>query len=104
MRTSLLTIKYKHYCERIDTTTNLFEKNWWPTSNDAISEIELEFLKFNENKNYLWLVGDFNSRTAKLLDFYEVEESNEFIYTNEFYYVYILDDLEIIPIILFIIW
>jgi hypothetical protein len=38
------------------------------------------------------LVGDFNSRTAKLLDFYE---SNKFIYTNEFYDVYILDDLDI---------
>ena len=38
------------------------------------------------------MVGDFNSRTAKLLDFYE---SNKFIYTNEFYDVYILDDLDI---------
>jgi hypothetical protein len=33
--------------------------------------------------------------TARLLDLYEVEESNEFIYTNEFYDVYILDDLDI---------
>ena len=65
------------------------------TSDDAISEIELEFLKFNENTDYVCLVGDFNSRTAKLLDVYEVEESNEFIYTNEFYDVYILDDLDI---------
>ena len=41
------------------------------------------------------MVGDFNSRTAKLLDFYEVEESNKFIYRNEFYDVYILDELDI---------
>jgi hypothetical protein len=41
------------------------------------------------------LVGDFNSRTAQLLDFYEVEESNAFIYTNQLYDVYILDDLDI---------
>ena len=89
MRTLLLTVKYKHYWDRIDTTTNLFETYWWPTSNDAISEIELEFLNFNENTDYRCLVGDFNSRTAKLLDFYEIEESNEFIYTNKFYDIYI---------------
>ena len=41
------------------------------------------------------MVGDFNSRTAQLLDFYEVEESNAFIYTNQLYDVYILDDLDI---------
>ena len=41
------------------------------------------------------MVGDFNSRTVKLLDFYEVEESNKFIYRNEFYDVYILDELDI---------
>ena len=52
-------------------------------------------MKFNENTDYLCLVGGFNSRTARLLDLYEVEESNEFIYTNEFYDVYILDDLDI---------
>ena len=69
MRTSLLTIKYKHYCEIIDTTTNLFEKYWWPTSNDAISEIELEFLKFNENTDYLCLVGGFSSSTATIVRF-----------------------------------
>jgi hypothetical protein len=37
----------------------------------------------------------FTRRPARLLDLYEVEESNEFIYTNEFYDVYILDDLDI---------
>ena len=52
-------------------------------------------MKFNENTDYLCLVGGFSSRTAILLDLYEVEESNEFIYTNEFYDVYILDDLNI---------
>ena len=41
------------------------------------------------------MVGDFNSRTAQLLDVYEVEESNAFIYTNQLYDVYILDDLDI---------
>ena len=56
----------------------------------------LNFFNLMKKTDYICQVGDFNSRTAKLLDFNEVEESYEFIYTNEIYDVYILDDLDIL--------
>ncbi|CAC5411896.1 unnamed protein product [Mytilus coruscus] len=67
------------------------------TSTDAFSEIELEYQKFNKNSNYICLVGDFNSRTANFIDFYEDLELSELetnnLDVNEFSDVHILDEL-----------
>ncbi|CAC5372884.1 unnamed protein product [Mytilus coruscus] len=70
------------------------------TSEEAFSEIDIEFQRFSQNSKYIVLLGDFNSRTANLPDFYEESSVDEFIvqhFTDQFDYtdVHILDNLNI---------
>ena len=67
---------------------------------DAISEIEIEFMNFQKDSSYVCLFGDFNSRTGKLNDFYETNDFDdrfisELFDYNEFSDISILDDLGI---------
>ncbi|CAC5386214.1 unnamed protein product [Mytilus coruscus] len=43
---------------------------------DSIHILEQEFLKFSANHESILLTGDFNSRTAANLDFYEITNTN----------------------------
>ena len=43
---------------------------------DSINILEQEFLKFSANHESILLTGDFNSRTAANLDFYEITNTN----------------------------
>ncbi|CAC5367368.1 unnamed protein product [Mytilus coruscus] len=72
-------------------------KNTTYASDEAFSEIESEFQNFSKNNDYMCLLGDFNSRTATLKDFYEIEDSDEIsdININVFSDICILDDLNI---------
>ncbi|CAC5415123.1 unnamed protein product [Mytilus coruscus] len=70
------------------------------TSEEAFNEIDIEFQRFSQNSKYIVLLGDFNSRTANLPDFYEESSVDEFIvqhFTDQFDYtdVHILDNLNI---------
>ncbi|KAK6196333.1 hypothetical protein SNE40_001576 [Patella caerulea] len=46
------------------------------TNEHAFSEIETEFQSITRNSPYVTLVGDFNSRTANLLDSYELDSNS----------------------------
>ena len=48
---------------------------------DAFTEFELQ--TFNQNTNYIVLVGDFNSRTGNLFEL-KIEEENSFLEQNFF--------------------
>ncbi|CAG2227993.1 unnamed protein product [Mytilus edulis] len=70
------------------------------TSKEAFNEIDVEFQRFSQNSKYIVLLGDFNSRTANLSDFYDENSDDEFIvqhFTDQFDYtdVHILDNLKI---------
>ncbi|CAG2239753.1 unnamed protein product [Mytilus edulis] len=69
------------------------------TSENAMSEIEIEFLELQKNSNCIFLLGDFNSRTANEQDFFNIsdfeEHLTEFIDVNEFNDIHVLDDLKI---------
>ncbi|VDI39621.1 Hypothetical predicted protein [Mytilus galloprovincialis] len=70
------------------------------TSEEAFNEIDVEFQRFSQNSKYIVLLGDFNSRTANLSDFYDENSDDEFIvqhFTDQFDYtdVHILDNLKI---------
>ncbi|VDI16015.1 Hypothetical predicted protein [Mytilus galloprovincialis] len=43
---------------------------------DAINDLEQEFLNFSLNYKYILLTGDFNSRTSTDSDFFEISESH----------------------------
>ena len=45
------------------------------SSNEAFVEIEDEMLQIVKNREYIGLIGDFNAKTGKLLDFVETDES-----------------------------
>ncbi|XP_071138823.1 DNA-directed RNA polymerase subunit beta-like [Mytilus edulis] len=64
-----------------------------------MSEIEIEFLELQKNSNCIFLLGDFNSRTANEQDFFNTsdfeEHLTEFIDVNEFNDIHVLDDLKI---------
>lgn len=51
-------------------------------NDDAFSEIELEFQKFNRFSNFVCLLGDMNARTGNLLDFVEQENPEDFFTQN----------------------
>ncbi|CAG2238601.1 unnamed protein product [Mytilus edulis] len=69
------------------------------TSENAMSEIEIEFLELQKNSNCIFLLGDFNSRTANEQDFFNISDFEEhltdFIDVNEFNDIHVLDDLKI---------
>ncbi|VDI40569.1 Hypothetical predicted protein [Mytilus galloprovincialis] len=70
------------------------------TSEEAFNEIEIELQRFSEKSDYIILVGDFNSRTANLPDFYDEDDIDDFVIDNltdqsDFTDVYMLDDLNI---------
>ena len=52
-------------------------KNRVYSSVDAFSELENEYLALQRNYKYIFLNGDFNSRTAKDLDFIYIENNND---------------------------
>ncbi|CAG2232095.1 unnamed protein product [Mytilus edulis] len=69
-------------------------------SDEAFSEIEFEFQNFSKNNDYMCLLGDFNSRTATLKDFHEIEDTddtqfNDISDINVFSDICILDDMNI---------
>ena len=45
------------------------------SNEDSFTEIEEELIQFKKNTKFIALFGDFNSRTAKLLDFVEPDEN-----------------------------
>ncbi|CAG2202024.1 unnamed protein product [Mytilus edulis] len=70
------------------------------TSENALSDIELEFFDLQRTNKYICLLGDFNSRTASLQDFNDLVDTDDFlaqnlIDINEFSNVDILDKLVI---------
>ncbi|CAG2208650.1 unnamed protein product [Mytilus edulis] len=70
------------------------------TSENALSDIELEFFELQRTNKYICLLGDFNSRTASLQDFNDLVDTDDFlaqnlIDINEFSNVDILDKLGI---------
>ncbi|CAG2240499.1 unnamed protein product [Mytilus edulis] len=70
------------------------------TSEEAFNEIEIELQRFSEKSDYIILVGDFNSRTANLPDFYDEDDIDDFVIDNltdqsDYTDVYMLDDLNI---------
>ena len=48
------------------------------SSDEAYAEIEIELQRFVQTTKNIILAGDFNSRTANLLDFYDIEDDNVF--------------------------
>ncbi|CAC5376978.1 unnamed protein product [Mytilus coruscus] len=70
------------------------------TSEEAFNDIELELQRFPEKSDYIILVGDFNSRTANLSDFYDEDDIDDFVIDNltdqsDYTDLYMLDDLNI---------
>ena len=49
------------------------------SADSSFSDIEIEFHNFQQDSTYVCRFGDFNSRTAKLQDFYEKVDSGSFI-------------------------
>ena len=45
------------------------------SSDNAFHELEGEMIKFSRNTKHIFLLGDFNSRTSKILDFVIPDES-----------------------------
>ncbi|CAC5406404.1 PAFAH1B2_3 [Mytilus coruscus] len=68
------------------------------TSENAVSEIEIEFLELYIS-NCIFRLGDFNSRTANEVDFFDIsdfeEHLTEFIDVIEFNDILVLGDLNI---------
>ncbi|CAG2186516.1 unnamed protein product [Mytilus edulis] len=69
------------------------------TSEDAFTEIEFELQNFCSKTNYITMLGDFNSRTGNLSDFYNIDKDssfeNNFTDYNELSDVDVLDELGI---------
>ncbi|CAG2230935.1 unnamed protein product [Mytilus edulis] len=69
------------------------------TSEDAFTEIEFELQNFCSKTNYIIMLGDFNSRTGNLSDFYNIDKDNSFENNttdyNELNDVDVLDELGI---------
>ncbi|CAC5372882.1 unnamed protein product [Mytilus coruscus] len=70
------------------------------TSEEAFNDIELELQRYSEKSDYIILVGDFNSHTANLSDFYDEGDIDDFVIDNltdqsDYTDVYMLDDLNI---------
>ena len=51
-------------------------------TDDAFSEIEMEFQRLNRNSNFVCLLGDMNARTGNLPDFLEQEDNDDYFAQN----------------------